>query len=376
MVYNDKNAWIFDLTLNRIIPIVDYDAMLAAADTTGRGREYFDGDLSLSLEFPYKSDTQAEIVLKVTGDEGCEYSVYTYYSKNGYFSDYRYNSMVHPGSDEPIVITDVEDYAKLGIAEEVAENSYMFNIPRAIVENDIDELKNIFMRINGTLTPEAFDSWEGMEISEYSIYRMPPLTPFLDEISFTVKIEKSNVDALPPGEYLMRIYDGLGIHVEINNVNEPKTSVETEAANWISPYVRTAGLFKPEDMVVTNNDYVHALLDSTIWYYKDDAPLDINSFAEYCEKYFGLEGVEEHYTSDFVTNHGGHGLSARLFEIREDYTASGIHTITVDFFADPMATVIARTYEYTLVDIGDGEFRLDGVDVIYDSGYGIYGWSV
>ncbi len=371
VVWDNKNAWVFNLELNSITHVTDYDAMLAVADTTGRGREYFDSDLSLSLDVPHESETQIRIVLNVTGDEGCEYSVYTYYSKNGHLTDYYCERIIYPGSDEPVYITDIDDYAKLGISDEIAENSYVFRTARAIIENDVDSLKSLMPHRNN----ELFDAWEGMEISEHCVYRMPPIDPYRDDIWLNVKIEKSNVEGLPPGEYSMHIYDGININVDIENLNEPEVSVETEAASWISPFVRAAGSFAPEEMVVTNENYVHALLDSTIWYYNDDEPLDLNGFAEFCEKYFNLDDVEKHYTNGYITNHGGHGLASFLFEIKKDAVVGDTHTVTVDFFADPMATVVAKTYEYTLVDIGDGEFRLDGVDVTYDSGYTIYGWS-
>lgn len=384
-VWDDKNAWIFDLKLNRITPIVDYDAMLAAADTAGRGGEYFEGDLSLSLDFPYANEISTRIVLNVTAGEDCEYSVYTFYSTNddndngfekrGHLSGYYYESITYPGSDEPVYITNIDDYAKLGISDEIAENDMIFNLTRAIVENDVDSMKSIICSVYSRLKPELFDAWEGMEISEYSVYRMPPFTPYLNEIMFNMKIEKSDVEALPPGEYYVRIGEGIGLFVDIKSISDLKAPVETEAANWISPFVRVTGSFKPEDMVVTNENYVHVLLDSVTWYYTYESPIDLNSFAEYCEKYFSLDDVEKHYTNGYVTGHGGHGRTSSLCKIREDSVNGKTHIITADFFADPMATVIARTYEYTLIDIGNGEFRLDGVTVTYDSGYGIYGWS-
>ncbi len=379
VVYNDKNAWVFDLMLNKVIPLVDYDAMYSAADPTGRGRKYFDGDLTLDLDFPHESESQIRIHFHVYGDDGCEYSVYNHYSVNdgnasfspgGDVGKYYFISLVYPGHDEPLISYDINDYERLALSDETANEHYVYKLARAIIENDVKALTELCHLEN----PNTLSSWEGMEISEYSISRKFPFT-YLDELELYLKIEKSNIKTIPPGEYSVKIAEGLGVNIEFENLNSAETAVNTEAVIWATPWISTYGGMDVSKMVVTNQQYLHALLDSTTWYYDSEEPLTLESFSDYCEDTFCVFGVKNYCTEEFITNHGGHGLPSELYKIREELTASGVSQIIVDYYADPMYSVIARTYKFTVSGVDSGNFGFDNVQVIYDSGLRVYGWT-
>lgn len=359
IAYNDKEAWLFDFVSDKVIPIVDTEKMLAAADIAGRSGDYFKGDLTVTPSVNYDKINTVKVDFDVKSAEG-EYRVYAYYyCDRGFFSDYYYDSISFPGSEGGVTIDDLADFEKLHIPED----NYLFRIAKAIVENDVAALCEIHY-----LDEKILESWKGMEISEYTLTRLE-FAPYVEELLLHVKIEKSNNERLTPGTYTLTLYEGPHTY-ELGFVSEenPRPVVESEAVNWISRWLHGGGGNNPDWPYTNPDDYTHSLLDFMIAHIDHDlSTSSAEEFREFCEKHFTVPPMQ--VSDEYVTNHGGHGGSHSRLSVTDERVIGDAHIITVEYYADPMNTVVARRMEFTLTDNGDGTYKLVKWEKTYDSGF-------
>ncbi|MBQ2765700.1 MAG: hypothetical protein IJF48_01770 [Clostridia bacterium] len=382
VAYNEKNAWMVDFRINKTTPLVDIEAILADADPTGRGTEYFQ-DVSVTYEFIENMDKELRIVFTVTSNTAdAQIKVYGYYTlfeegefnlsyKRGDFRGYYVESTVYPGSDEPIGIYDISDYARLGISDDMYSESYIIRIAKAIVENDVEALEGIWYLKDGILS-----DWEGMVISEYELIRENPTARYLDRLILKITISESNVERYPAGNYVVTISDGIGVNVDIVRADEVDTVDQmTEAEEWLYTFVAHYG--GAHD--VNTNGISHSLID----YYFHTLRLSerepkYEDFVRFMDVCFDYQVKDGDVTRAEIEQHGGHGLATSLCEVETITSSNGIHKIKATYFADPMRSVIGRIDEYTLVETGHEiyKYRFESAECTYDSGYMLYGWSV
>ncbi len=367
IVHNDKNAWAFDLKSDKIEPLVDYNAMLTAADIGNRSEDYFKGENTLSLSFIGERENGFGIEFTVTSeDELSEYVVYAFYSFDGGLGDYHYRSITFPKSGEGVTITDFTDFKKLAVEE---DNS-LFRFAKAIVENDIPLLEELCNVDEGVLA-----AWEGMEISDFSVTRSE-FGEFLEELYLRVNITKSDIEKLPVGNNVIVIREGMmSCDVEfVNPTGDAEEEIDHEAVKWLALWISAYGFNEPEWVALKPDEHLHAVLDFFISKYDGNiSDSSAEEFAAFCEKhfYFAPAAVEDEY----VTKHGGHGLPLRYYKVTDIFGSSGYFVITVDYYADPMGTVVAYTHKFTLLENEDGTFKLHKTERTYDSGFKSYGWT-
>ncbi len=386
VVYNEKNAWIFDYELSRVTPVVDLEKMLATADKTGRGSEYF-RDVTISYEFSMNSDIQLKIDYTVRSNTAdAEYKVYGFYMvhpdsldrwgrEQGSFYGYFLTDITYPGCDEPVTITDLADFAKLG----VTEDDYMFDAARAFIENDVETLEEYTGVAKGTLSV-----WEGVKVTDYTITRLDPTSVWTNTLRIVATIEGSNIERYPDGQYIIMLKDGLGVEFDITSVYDSTVdTLETynNAERWAYDFASSYGAWYDLDKLTPADPaYSHYLLD--YFYYIDRKNGITREFTgehykEYCEKYFGytdLTGNE--YAGQGEIRHDGHGGVTMLCDVKTTLAASGIHFIEVTYYADPLRSVVALVRRLVLVEADDGEFLIDRIEDVLTTEYGSFGWSV
>ncbi len=381
VAYNEENAWMVDFRINKTTPLVDMNAILADGDPTGRGAEYF-RDVSLTYEFIENTDKELRIVFTVTSNTAdAKIKVYGYYTlfeegefnlsyKRGDFRGYYVESTVYPGSDEPIGIYDISDYARLGISDDMYSESYIIKIAKAIIGNDVEALEGIWYLEDGILS-----DWDGMVISEYELIRENPTTRYLDRLILKITISESNVERYPAGNYVVTISDGIDVNVDIVCADEADTADKmTEAEEWLYTFVSHYG----EARDVNPSGISHALID---YYFHtlrlSEREAQYEDFVRFMDVCFDYQVKDGDVTRAEIEQHGGHGLGTSLCEVEAITSSSGIHKIKATYFADPMKSVVAATEEFTLVETGDGiyKFRFESAECTYNSGLRLYGWS-
>lgn len=365
IVSNDVNAWAYDTELDEIASIVNYYDMLMAADIGQRSGDYFEAETTLSVALGSETDTGVEIEFTVTAADGkSRYVVYAFYSFDGGLGDYHYRSIAFPGSGQGVTVTNVADYEKLIVDE---DNS-IFRFTKAIVENDVSTLEELCCVDKGVLS-----SWEGMEISDYTITRME-FSPNLEELYLRMTVTKSDVEKIPVGNNVLIIREGMNsCTVEFaTNADEVK-KFDSPALDWINDWIFTYGAKNPDWIVLESEEYIHAMLD--FYSVKQEGDIGNSTAAEFeafCEKHF--EFFPFSVDDEYVKNHGGHGLPFTNGEVVKVFGASDYWIITVDYYADPLGTVLAFTHEFTLIG-GEGGYKLQTCERTYDSGLKAYGWS-
>lgn len=367
LVNNKVNAWAYDYESGTLTPIVYYYDMLTAADIGQRSGDWFEGETALSLALVSESENGVGIEFTVTtADEQAEYTVYAFYSFDGGLGEYHYRSLTFPESGKGVSITNFADFKKLATTE---DNS-LFRFAKAIVENDVPTLEELCCVDAGVLA-----SWEGMEISDYSLTRVE-FGEFLEELYLRVNVTKSDVAKLPVGNNVLVIREGMmTCDVEfVTTDGSTEKTFESAALDWIKPWITTYGYYDPQWVVLNPEEYLHAMLDFFMGKYEGNvSDSSAAEFAEFCEKHFRFPPVT--VDDDYVTNHGGHGLQFRYHKITNVSDYNGYCIVTVDYFADPMGTVVAYTHEFTVIENDDGSFRLNKTERTYDSGLKSYGFS-
>ena len=378
VAYNEKNAWMVDFRINKTTPLVDIEAILADADPTGRGTEYFQ-DVSVTYEFEEITDMSLKITFTVTSNTtNAEIKVYGFYTlfeegeynfahKRGDFRGYYTESTVYPGSDEPIGVYDISDYARLGIS---ADNR-LYKIAKAIVENDVSALEEYCYLEVGVLS-----DWDGMTISEYELIRENPTSPQFYELILKANITESNLELYPVGEYVIKISEGIDIEVDITPADKVGMTYElTEAAQWLYPVAYHFG----GASTVTSETVSHSMIDYYLYFTRiSELTPTYEGFMEFYNVCFGRKIKNGEVTRVEVEEHGGHGFGSNPCDIEEIVSSDGMHRLKVTYYADPMRSVIGRIDEYTLVETGHEiyKYRFESAECTYDSGYMLYGWSV
>ena len=378
IVYNESGAWMFDQKAIKVTPLVSLDAMLSDADPTGRGTEYFK-DVTISYEFEEREGVEIKINFKVTSNTSDAYfKVYAFYTlhdgdeyhsdyKRGDFRGYYIDTTIYPGSDEPIGIYDISDWARLGIYED----NWFLQIAKAIIENDVHAMESHNFLEHGTLA-----DWEGMVISEYEIIRDNPTSPYLDYLTLKINIAESNVERYPAGEYVVTLRDGPDLNVEIIPAEEVGTDyVLSEAATWLYPLATHFGGF-----VTANADSVSHSLIETYLYLTRMAGTEpkYEEFVRFSEDCFGIKIKSGDVSRAEIESHDGHGFGTSLCEIAGGIPEDGVCRVKVTYFADPMKSVAVCVDEYELIKIGDGicKYKIQHAGRTQYNDYRICGWSV
>lgn len=386
VVYNNKSAWVFDYELSRVTPVVNLDTMLAEADKTGRGSEYF-RDVTVKYSFSMNSDIQLKLDFTVRSNTAdAEYTVYGFYMvhpdsferwghERGSFYGYYLTDITYPGSDEPVTITNLADFSKLG----VTADDYMFDAARAFIENDVKTLEKYTGVKEGTLS-----IWEGVTVSDYTLTRLDPTSTWTNDLRIIATIGGSNIERYPDGQYVILVKDGMGVDFEISPVSA-SSAIElpayTAAEKWAYDFASSYGAWYDLDKLTpADPSFAHCLLD--YFYYIDRQKGITREFTgehyrEYSEKYFGFtDFTGNEYASLGDIRHDGHGGVTKICDVKTALAASGVHNIEVTYYADPLRSVVASVRRLVLVEIGDGEFRIDRIESVIETEYPSYGWSV
>jgi len=362
---------VFDFTIDRVVDIFDNREAINAIDVKEQSGNVFD-NYTLELEFT-EYEVELKILFNVKASDGVsEYNAYSFYSKTdgimeskrGDIRGYFYESITYPGYAEPITITDIADRDKLKLSDE----NYLFDRIAAIVTVDTEALEKSLNLSDGT-----FDSWKSIKVSEYTISRTEFSPMFTERLDGTMTISESELDTLPPGTYNIAVHDGPGHNVQIFRTDKPKVPRELNSTeSWLYPWVTNYGgdHYTDRDAYDLANHY-HDLVD---FYLTDTVQPDYDEFLAFCREVFGIYNAGDYVTKEFVEQHGGHGGKNVISRIVSDSYENGVHTITVDFFADVMYTVLARKNEY-IVSEYDGGFRIDAVRTVYDSGLKVSAWN-
>ena len=378
IVYNETGAWMFDQKAIKVTPLVALDEMLAAADPSGRGEEYFK-DVTVSYEFEERTDVELRINFTVKSNTSDAYfKVYAFYTlhdgdeyytgfKRGDFRGYYIDTTVYPGSDEPIGIYDISDWARLGVSEE----NYIAKVAKAIIENDVHALES-----HCFLEPGTLSDWAGMVISDYEIIRDNPISPYLDHLTLKINIAESNVERYPSGEYVVTLIDGPELGIDIIPAEQVGTDyVLSEAATWLYPLAAHFGGF-----VTANADSATHSLIETYLYLTRMAGTEpkYEEFIRFSEDCFGIIVKNGDVSRGEIESHDGHGFGTSLCEITGGIPEDGVCRVTVTYFADSMKSVAVRTDEYELVKIGGGicKYKIQSAKSTQYNNYRICGWSV
>ncbi len=366
VVYTENNAWVLDYVKNEVVPIINIEEMLAVADPANRAAEYF-RDYRVELEF-FELERGLDIIINVLSnshDAAMKFQCYYLTAPRpnhvrgfGGYSGSHLKSY-YPGCELPHSVDCVDRLGELG----VTEISEFYAPVRAFLNCDIPALEAELYLEKGTLA-----SWEGLVISDYTITRNDMNSPGVSNLVLDITVAESGLETLPVGEYTVTVDSGLFIDFDI----KPKSGEEPRVLSDVERYIYTyassfGGSFPPEYQNEENSYWLHCLLD----FYSGET---YEGFVDFCKYGFGIDDIGKYYSEDDFLNHGGHGLGTNLCRVRKDFTASGIHFITVDYFADPMETVIAFTHEFVVTETND-HYRLDEVRRTYDSGLEPFGWS-
>ncbi len=384
VVYDEKEAYIFDFTAERVTPITDIEEMYAVADPTGRGRAYFD-DYRIEYEFS-EDENQLHIFCKVLSNtEDAYFSVYGFYSLKGRiysgtgipdipnrsFRGFDRAELNYPGCDEPFTVTSLDDYKKLGLYED----QYLLICTRAFIENDIATLEECMGVEEGLLSV-----WEGVTVSDYTLTNPYPHLNGAYTLRMIANISGSQMERYPDGQYVITISEGLGVEMEIVPVTASSVAgVMSDVEKWVYMFAASYGGWYSEDMLDPENPaFAHHLLDFFGYINRMkgiNGTLTGAEYKAYSEKYFGFTDFENEYTSEGQIEHYGHGGVGQICEVKTLSSASGIHIIEVTYFADPMRSVVALEKRFTAVELGDGEYRIDRIETVFESDHRIYGWS-
>ena len=387
VVYNDRNAWMFDYRLNRVTPLVALDSMLAVADTTGRGAQYFD-DCTIEYEFVKHQDIELRIEYTVTsGIAEASYSVYNFYTlfdegeynfdqKRGDTRGYYAEGITYPGAHEAFAIYDFDEYAKLGLSKE----STLLAAARALAENDVTALEEVLYLEKGTLS-----SWEGMVIADYSLVREDFSSPWVDELILTMSVEESPLESYPAGDYRVTLCEGINGPVfsfEGAGTSADGTDYESGSAEeWVYLWAYSCGgWYDLLDMTPANESYAHMMLHfiaAANYMHGEPAAMKTGEdFKRLRAIYFPDGDIPSVYDNEEDITNCAHGGISRLCSVRETMAASGIHIVNVTYYADPMRSVVARELRVTLAELSDGQgYTISNIENIYETGLAIYGWS-
>ncbi len=369
LVYNDTDAYIIDYTLGRAENICDYDAMLAVADPTGRGSEYFK-NTSLEIEVSDRA-RESQIIFTVT-DGDAYYKVYGFYTFDpisggtrgfrGYYGD----SINYPGAYDPATIYDVKDFAALG----VTGIEYLYERAAAIATGDFEALSEMMY-----LTPEVAEKWKTVKIGEYSISRTDFSPNWPPSLIVYIDVIESGHEGLPVGKYNVTVSDGYdNANIRIERLDGEPFYADYDTSDINTPigfayqYAKSfGGSYHPDEQNTDNSSWAHCILDfySFITSHSERVG-DYEDFERFCLYRFAVEDASTVCDVKSFYNHGGHGLSSVSCAVSDYTSASGVHIVTIDFFADPMRTVVAYTHVFTVVE--NDELELYKVERSYDSG--------
>ncbi len=387
VVYNDTGAWVFDYMLREVTPLVDYDAMLAVADPTGRGAEYF-GDVTLSVGCETIEDREIRVVLTVKSNtHDAKYGVAVYYTLNepiymysrgdvrGYYRDF---AIYYPGYDEPVVIDDIADWGRLHSYTDGSDykEHWLYQTVNSFLTLDIESLEAAMGVASGTLK-----SWEDAVISDYKIIRYDVDALYFSEVYVEFTLAEGSLGRWHSdwndGRYQVTVNDGPGQFMRILPVGEAEQEPDAFASkSFVETWVSHRGGWYPiEEQVVENGGYMHHLIDLYLGL-NNFENADYEEFIEFCESTFGLENVADFVARDEVENHGGHGGSTALCDGELVASSGNDYVFEVTFWADVTETVTARYYEIHLTDRGDGEYTVERVECTLNNGFEVYTWSM
>ncbi len=376
IVYNHENAWAFDYKLNKVTKLTDFDAMYAAADVHGRADGYFDG-VTLDVECEMNRTYEIRIMFTVTSKTAdAFYKVYSHYTlednsmnKRGDVRGYHFEELKYPGSDEIVVIYDVEDFNLLVNSEYDSKESYLYRAVKALVEVDVPELEAVMNLKEGTLS-----EWESVVISDYSITNEKPLERWIDTLILTVNITESSVERYPAGTYTINIYDGPG-PVFSPDLPVPDPSLFSEAEKFVNIWVsHCGGWFKMDKQTMANSAYAHHITDLYLGW--EQGTVTLEGFEKFCKETFGYTLEGSGVTRESVEQHGGHGGTDSLCEITSTVSSGNNYVIEVTFYADQLKSVVSRIHRIHITDNLDGTFEITSCEAIYDTEYDTYDWGI
>lgn len=382
VTYNKKTAFVFDYMLGEVTPLVDFEAMLEVADPIERAREYFT-DVTLDVECKMSNEREIKISFIVTSNtHDASYRVYSFYTVENYGSGnyprgtvrgyYTTGKTVYPGSDEPVVITDIKDWNKLG--GEAYTDDWLYKNVKAFLECDAAALEEATYSQKGTLAP-----WESVKISDYKIIRENPTSIHFDAVTLIVNITESGIERYPAGEYRVVIADGPGDNFVITPTNavpdmHNPSAHELFIRDWVT---RFGGWYPVDSQTLENPGYAHQITDLFLCSdYNGEEEVKFEDFVEFCEDYFGYENAEKYVSREDVENHGGHGGSTALCDVKFESSSGNTYIYTITFFADQLKTTVARVHRIFVFAEDEDDFSITKVECTVSSAYDAYHWSI
>ncbi len=385
IVIGDDGAWAFDYELNKVTPLVDFDAMFAEADQTGRGKEYFE-DVEMTVGCKTIESREIMLIFHVRSNTAdASYEVSAYYVLNDEISPYtrgdvrgyyRWGVTNYPGVSESIVITDIGEWGELIGYSYDHTDTWLYKIAKAFLEVDVPVLEEIMSVQSGTLK-----SWENAVISDYTIVRNNPVGEYFEEVTINFTLAEGSLGRWHSnwagGEYVLEIFEGPGQYMRLypadGAAQEPDAfAIQSFVSGWVS---HRGGWYPIEEQVVENGGYMHHLIDFYLGR-NNFEHADYEEFIDFCEETFGLENVAAHVSRDEVENHGGHGSTTALCDVELVASSGNNYIFEVTFWADVTETVAAKYYEIHVTDRGDGEYTVEKVECTLNNGFEVYTWGM
>jgi len=263
---------------------------------------------------------------------------------------------------------------------------------------------SIDVPVNEYVTNEAYKIFNKIDVDSYEIVPAP-YSP--SEFLVILRISKSDSPLFPLGTSRWRLSteDNFVTITAFRNINDTCVGISQsyaspffDAVDFCYQVSARLGCFETMDdfnkLALTTqarNDFgwfteyfVSLLLQNRDGYYSESAyPVKRTEVETLAKKTFGVTNIDftkysEYNSADDTINSTGHGVVSypvSLFSSTYDQ-ATRIRTVVLDFYSDHAYLLKAKTMKYTLRENTDGSLTLLSTRLVYDSGYGVYSYSV
>ena len=364
----------FDFVLDKVVTLFDCGEAIDDIDLRGMGAEFF-GDYTMELDFREFPKSELRATFTVTSKTAdASYSAYSYYmldelneaNPRGTVRGYYRNFIEYPGFDTPITVKDVNDVAELM----AGENNYILDFAVALCRADKSAMANAIYIQEGALR-----GWETVKVGDYAITRSD--FTYDDAKSFEVYLEitESGLYNLPAGRYSVTVTEGATypdvVFKKLDNPDEDGKLVDP-SIEWLLPWVESHGiLYCFDENPYHSQDKVHSFIDYYLRLTRiyGETPA-LEDFLDFVDTSFGRNSFRGYVSRAMVEEHGGHGFTFALCDIVSHEKDVNRHYISVEYYSDPMETVVARRVDYVLEEIEKG-YKIVSAKLTYNSGESI-----
>jgi len=274
------------------------------------------------------------------------------------------------GDTERVTIYSADDFA--AFTSDDGTLSEQASIMRAIVTADGEELESLFGIIKGTLA-----KWSTLDISLGSVTSEKSGDGIFREFTAKISITQSGLERLSVGEYEVTVGDGYYIPLlRFVRTDKADTPVSNNAAvQFVTSFAYMDGGSFGHGMASDTEAHIANIkqlyfascgsrLEGSTEYYDGN----YEEFLDFALSTFKIDASEAVTKEDIEKQSVRYGADGpAIFDVTAYEKTDGKHFVTVSYYADPMKTVAARRFLYTLTDTADG-FCLESAECVYDSG--------